>query len=31
MPQVVAISNCPVLFNACNNYRLKQLALEILK
>jgi uncharacterized protein len=31
MPQVVAISNCPVLFNACNNYRLKPLTLEILK
>ena len=31
MPQIVAISNCPVLFNACNNYRLKPLTLEILK
>ena len=31
MPQIVAISNCPVLFNACNNYRLKPLSLEILK
>jgi uncharacterized protein len=30
MPQIVAISNCPVLFNACNNYRLKPLAVEIL-
>jgi uncharacterized protein len=31
MPQIVAISNCPVLFNACNNFRLKPLALEILQ
>jgi uncharacterized protein YcgI (DUF1989 family) len=31
MPQIVAISNCPVLFNACNNFRLKPLTLEILK
>ena len=31
MPQIVDISNCPVLFNACNNFRLKPLALEILK
>ena len=31
MPQIVAISNCPVLFNACNNYKLKPLTLEILK
>ena len=30
MPQIVAISNCPVLFNACNNFRLKPLAVEIL-
>ena len=30
MPQIVAISNCPILFNACNNYRLKPLTLEIL-
>jgi len=30
MPQIVAISNCPVLFNACNNFRLKSLTLEIL-
>jgi uncharacterized protein YcgI (DUF1989 family) len=30
MPQIVAISNCPVLFNACNNYELKPLAVEIL-
>jgi hypothetical protein len=31
MPQIVAISNCPVLFNVCNNFRLKPLTLEILK
>ena len=31
MPQIVAISNCPILFNACNNYKLKPLMLEILK
>jgi uncharacterized protein len=31
MPQIVAISNCPVLFNACNNFRLKPLSLEILR
>jgi uncharacterized protein len=31
MPQIVAISNCPVLFNACNNYKLKPLTLEILR
>ena len=31
MPQIVAISNCPILFNACNNYKLKPLELEILK
>jgi uncharacterized protein YcgI (DUF1989 family) len=30
MPQIVAISNCPVLFNACNNFSLKPLTLEIL-
>ncbi len=30
MPQIVAISNCPVLFNPCNNFRLKPLMLEIL-
>ena len=30
MPQIVAISNCPILFNACNNYKLKPLTLEIL-
>jgi uncharacterized protein YcgI (DUF1989 family) len=30
MPQVVAISNCPILLNACNNYKLKPLMLEIL-
>ncbi len=31
MPQIVAISNCPILFNACNNFRLKPLTLEILQ
>ncbi|MFZ0987214.1 MAG: urea carboxylase-associated family protein [Xanthobacteraceae bacterium] len=31
MPQIVAVSNCPILFNACNNFRLKPLILEILK
>src|SRR5262249_9948987 len=31
MPQIVAISNCPILFNACNNFRLKPLTVEILK
>jgi len=31
MPKIVAISNCPILFNACNNFRLKPLTLEILK
>ena len=31
MPQIVAISNCPILFNACNNYKLKPLTLEIMK
>jgi len=30
MPQIVAIPNCPILFNACNNFRLKPLRLEIL-
>jgi uncharacterized protein len=30
MPQIVAISNCPILFNRCNNFRLKPLMLEIL-
>jgi uncharacterized protein len=30
LPQIVAISNCPILFNACNNFRLKPLTLEIL-
>ncbi|HTH33285.1 MAG TPA: urea carboxylase-associated family protein [Xanthobacteraceae bacterium] len=30
MPQIVAVSNCPILFNACNNFRLKPLTLEIL-
>jgi uncharacterized protein len=30
MPQIVAISNCAILFNACNNFRLKPLTLEIL-
>jgi uncharacterized protein len=29
MPQIVAISNCPMVFNACNNYRLKPLTIEI--
>ena len=32
-PQVsltFGVSNCPVLFNACNNYRLKPLVLELL-
>jgi uncharacterized protein len=29
LPQIVAISNCPILFNACNNFRLKPLTLEI--
>jgi hypothetical protein len=28
MPQIVAISNCPILFNACNNFRLKPLTVE---
>ena len=31
MPQIVAVSNCPILFNACNNFQLKPLILEILK
>jgi uncharacterized protein len=31
MSQIVAISNCPILFNPCNNFRLKPLTLEILK
>ena len=31
MPQIVAISNCPILCNACNNFQLKPLILEILK
>jgi hypothetical protein len=30
MPQIIAISNCPILFNTCNNFRLKPLTLEIL-
>lgn len=30
LPQIVAISNCPILFNACNNFRLKPLTLEIM-
>ena len=30
MPQVVAISNCPVLFNPCNNFKLKPLTVELL-
>jgi len=29
MPQIVAISNCPVLFNACNNFRLKPLTVQL--
>jgi uncharacterized protein len=31
MPQIVAISNCPIPFNSCNNFRLKPLVLEILR
>jgi uncharacterized protein YcgI (DUF1989 family) len=31
MPQIVAISNCPILFNACNNFRLKPLLVEIVR
>lgn len=31
MSQIVAISNCPILFNPCNNFKLKPLTLEILK
>ena len=31
MPQIVAISNCPILFNACNNYKLKPLTVEIMR
>lgn len=31
LPQIVAISNCPVLFNACNNFKLKPLTVEILR
>ena len=31
MPQIVAISNCPILFNACNNFRLKPLTVEIMR
>ncbi len=31
MPQIVAISNCPILFNACNNFKLKPLTLQILE
>jgi uncharacterized protein len=30
MPQIAAISNCPILFNARNNFRLKPLTLEVL-
>ena len=30
MPQIVAISNCPILFNSCNNFKLKPLTLEII-
>jgi uncharacterized protein YcgI (DUF1989 family) len=29
MPQIVAISNCPILFNSCNNFRLKPLTVEL--
>jgi uncharacterized protein YcgI (DUF1989 family) len=31
MPQIVAISNCPILFNSCNNFKLKPLTVEILR
>lgn len=31
MPQIVAISNCPILLNACNNFRLKPLLVEIMR
>ena len=31
MPQIVAISNCPILFNSCNNFKLKPLTVELLK
>ena len=31
MPQIVAISNCPILFNPCNNFRLKPLTVEMLR
>ena len=30
MPQIVAISNCPIVFNPCNNFRLKPLTVEML-
>ena len=30
MPQIVAVSNCPMLLNPCNNFRLKPLTIEIL-
>lgn len=30
MPQIVSISNCPILLNACNNFRLKPLTVELL-
>ncbi len=30
MPQIVSISNCPMTLNACNNYRLKPLTVQIL-
>jgi uncharacterized protein YcgI (DUF1989 family) len=30
MPQIVAISNCPILFNPCNNFKLKPLTVELL-
>jgi uncharacterized protein YcgI (DUF1989 family) len=30
MPQIVSISNCPILLNPCNNFRLKPLTVELL-
>ena len=30
MPQIVAFSNCPILFNSCNNFKLKPLTVEIM-
>ncbi len=29
MPQIVALFNCPIRINACNNYKLKPLTVEI--